>query len=98
MTAASMPGSDTADCVRLLCDAIAARGAAALDERDAQRLLAALVRLYADRRETDAAARPFGSGDDVPATAVAQAATGMLEAADMAVFELGMWQTIKRGS
>lgn len=98
MTAASMHRSDTADCVRLLCDAIEARGAAALSERDAQRLLAALVRLYADRRETDAAARPFDAADDVAATAVAQAATGMLEAVDMAVFELGMWQTIKRGS
>ena len=61
-----------------------------------QRVLAALVRDFGRRRDLDERARPFAPGDDVPATAVAQTALGMLEAADMAVFELGMWQSIKR--
>jgi hypothetical protein len=71
-------------------------GLAALDERDVQRLFAAVLRIYALRRETDADACPFGPGEIVTATDVAQATTGMLEAVDMAVFELGMWQAIKR--
>lgn len=93
-----MPNSDRSASVREICAAIEAEGLLALEERDAQRLLAALVRLYAQRREATAGARAFGRDDEVSATAIAHAATGMLECADMAVFELGMWQTIKAGS
>lgn len=96
--AASMSKSDRSACIRQLCEAMDAEGPAALDEGDAQRLFAALIRLYASRREAHPDARPFGPGEVVSATDVAHATTGMLEAADMAVFELGMWQAIKRAT
>ena len=96
--AGCMLKSDRAACVRHLCEAIEAEGLAALDERDAQSLFAALLKLYALRRETAPQARPFGPDEAVSATDVAHATTGMLEAADMAVFELGMWQAIKRAT
>lgn len=58
----------------------------------AQELLCAAVRLYgakADGTETVAA---FPPGVDVTATDVARTATAMLTAAQLEVFELGMWQ------
>ncbi|ATG48559.1 hypothetical protein CEW89_13925 [Celeribacter ethanolicus] len=60
-----------------------------------QSLLAGLVRAYASLRENDKDLAAFPNDSDVSATEVAIAATGLLEAADMAAFELGMWQTLK---
>lgn len=57
---------------------------------DKRRLLAAAVRLYAAGRE--AGAEPVAAGDNVTATDVAVATTDLLEAADIELFELGMWQ------
>lgn len=60
-----------------------------------QALFAEVVRAYAHLRESDKELAPFPGNSDVSATEVAIAATGILEAADMAAFELGMWQTLK---
>ncbi|AVW90054.1 MULTISPECIES: hypothetical protein [Roseobacteraceae] len=60
-----------------------------------QSLLAGLIRVYAGLRESDKDLAAFPNDSDVSATEVAIATTGLLEAADMAAFELGMWQTLK---
>lgn len=57
------------------------------------RLLAAAVKLYAARHESGAHVRPFGeSGCGITATDVMIATTAMLHAANVQLFELGMWQ------
>jgi hypothetical protein len=56
-----------------------------------QSLMAAAVKLYVARLEAGPGLPPFAEGD-VTATEVAVAATGMLKAVEMEVFELGMWQ------
>lgn len=61
-----------------------------------QTLFAEIVRNFAELREFEKDLSPFPENCDVSATEVAIAATGILEAADMAVFELGMWQTLKQ--
>ena len=78
-----------------LAEALARETVSEIPERDLQQLFAAAARAYARRSEADPAARPFAAQDGVTATDVALAATGMLMAAEIAVFELGMWQTIK---
>ena len=60
-----------------------------------QSLFADVVRAYARLREENRHLAAFPKETDVSATEVAIAATGILDAADMAVFELGMWQTLK---
>lgn len=61
-----------------------------------QAILADVVRAYARIRENDGNFAAFPADTDVSATEVAIATSGILEAADMAAFELGMWQTLKR--
>lgn len=56
-----------------------------------QRLMTAAVKLYAAKMAEGGELSPFLEGD-VTATEVAVAATGMLKAVEMEVFELGMWQ------
>ena len=60
-----------------------------------QSLFAEVVRAYARLHESDKDIGAFPRQHDISATEVAIAATGLLEAADMAAFELGMWQTLK---
>lgn len=61
-----------------------------------QVLLAEAVRNYAELRGTDKHLPAFPKDNDVSVTEVAIATTGLLETADLAVFELGMWQTLKQ--
>ena len=56
-----------------------------------QELLAAACRLYAARREAGQHLPPVGK-NALSATDVMVTASGLLQAADIAVFELGMWQ------
>lgn len=97
-----MSSSDLTETLRDATQALAAEldrnTAAGVPLREMQGLFAALVRAYAARREEGDRILPFAAGHGVTATEVAVTATGMLEAADMAVFELGMWQTIKGGT
>ena len=69
--------------------------AGSLSNRQLQVLFAGVLRAYAERSETSAAFAAFTPADSVTATDVAVGASAMLDAANMAVFELGMWQTIK---
>jgi O-methyltransferase involved in polyketide biosynthesis len=56
-------------------------------------LLAATVRLYAARFQQGCRTRAFGpGGHDVTATDVMITTTAMLQAVNVQLFELGMWQ------
>lgn len=61
-----------------------------------QAMFAEVVTAFAKLRENDKKIAVFPKNNNVSATDVAIAATGLLEAADVAVFELGMWQTLKQ--
>ncbi|MEW5420293.1 hypothetical protein [Amorphus sp. 3PC139-8] len=63
-------------------------------DRDLQRILAAALRLYAAKTSNGEEFPPFLSDDGVTATDVATSATAILDAAQIAVFELGMWQAV----
>ncbi len=67
-----------------------------LSSAQLQALFAEIVTAFAKMRENDKEFSAFPENNDVSATDVAVAATGILEAADVAVFELGMWQTLKQ--
>jgi hypothetical protein len=56
-----------------------------------QKLLAAACRLYRARREAGEDFTPVPK-NSISATDVMVTASGLLKAADLAVFELGMWQ------
>jgi hypothetical protein len=61
-----------------------------------QAVFAEVVTAFAKYRESDKEFPAFPDNNNVSATDVAVAATGILDAADVAVFELGMWQTLKQ--
>ncbi len=56
-----------------------------------QKLMAAACRLYRARREAGEDFTPV-SRNSISATDVMVTASGLLRSADLAVFELGMWQ------
>jgi hypothetical protein len=56
-----------------------------------QALIAAACRIYTARREAGEPLAPVGK-NSLTATDVMVTASGLLQAADLAVFELGMWQ------
>jgi hypothetical protein len=58
-----------------------------------QRLMAALCRVYATQVEGGARFTPIPEGQVVSPTGVMLTASGLLRAANLAVFELGMWQS-----
>jgi hypothetical protein len=65
-----------------------------LDDGDVQALLAAAVRIYAERAEArDEPLAAFSRDAGVTATHAMLAVTGILKAVNVQVFELGMWQT-----
>lgn len=90
------PSSGLDEQVRELAQRLAADDAALGDEA-VQALLAAAVRRYAARRATGEPLPAWPPAADVPATDVVVTVMAMLEAADVAVFELGMWQALGRG-
>jgi hypothetical protein len=65
----------------------------ALSEEDVQALLAAAVRIYADRaEERDAPLPAFPPEAGITATQAMVAITAILKAVNVQLFELGMWQ------
>ena len=65
----------------------------ALSEEAMQALMNALCRVYAAQVESGAKYTPITEGQVVSPTAVMVTASGLLRAANLAVFELGMWQS-----
>ena len=64
----------------------------ALKENDLQLLVSAAVRLYANRAAKRDAPPPAFPADAVTATDAMVTTTAILKAANLQVFELGMWQ------
>jgi len=58
-----------------------------------QALMGALCRVYSAQVEAGARYTPITEGQVVSPTAVMVTASGLLRAANLAVFELGMWQS-----
>ena len=65
----------------------------ALSENAMQALMGALCRVYSAQVENGAKYTPIAEGQVVSPTGVMVTASGLLRAANLAVFELGMWQS-----
>jgi hypothetical protein len=65
----------------------------ALSPEAMQKLMTALCRVYAAQVENGAKHTPIPEGQVVSPTGVMLTASGLLRAANLAVFELGMWQS-----
>ena len=65
----------------------------AMSVESMQALMGALCRVYAAQVENGAKFTPIAEGQIVSPTGVMVTASGMLRAANLAVFELGMWQS-----
>jgi hypothetical protein len=65
----------------------------AISEDAMQTLMGALCRVYAAQVENGAKYTPIAEGQAVNPTGVMVTASGLLRAANLAVFELGMWQS-----
>ena len=65
----------------------------ALSVEAMQGLMGALCRVYSAQVESGAKFTPIAEGQVVSPTAVMVTASGLLRAANLAVFELGMWQS-----
>src|SRR3954452_19286712 len=65
----------------------------AISEQAMQKLMGALCRVYSAQVENGAKYTPIAEGQVVSPTGVMVTASGMLRAANLAVFELGMWQS-----
>ena len=65
----------------------------ALSVEAMQALMSALCRIYSAQVENGAKFTPIPEGQVVSPTGVMLTASGLLRAANLAVFELGMWQS-----
>jgi hypothetical protein len=65
----------------------------ALSVEAMQTLMGTLCRIYSAQVEGGATFTPIAQGQAVSPTGVMLTASGLLRAADLAVFELGMWQS-----
>ena len=67
--------------------------AAVLEPEAVQALMTALCKVYSQHSENGARYDAFSSRNPVTPTDVMVTASGLLKAANLAVFELGMWQS-----
>jgi hypothetical protein len=65
----------------------------AISQEAMQKLMGALCRVYAAQVENGVQYTPIPEGQAVHPTGVMVTASGLLRAANLAVFELGMWQS-----
>jgi hypothetical protein len=65
----------------------------AITEEAMQTLMGTLCRVYSAQVENGAKYTPIAEGQIVSPTGVMVTASGLLRAANLAVFELGMWQS-----
>jgi hypothetical protein len=70
-----------------------AKSETALSVEAMQTLMGALCRVYSAQVEGGAKFTPIAQGQVVSPTGVMLMASGLLRAANLAVFELGMWQS-----
>ena len=77
----------------------AVRSAERLRDETLQDLMAALIHAYVQRveaRDTDAVLPPFRRESAVTATEIVVLVTELMKAADVEIFELGMWRGFGR--
>lgn len=67
-------------------------GNPSLTSNEIQELMAAAVRLYATRVDSEGPLPVFPEGTDITATETLVAATAILKGSNLQLFELGMWQ------
>jgi hypothetical protein len=90
------PGNGlSADAERLAADIerAFAKSDQVLSREAMQSLMGTLCRVYAAQVEAGAQYTPIAEGQVVSPTGVMVTASGLLRAANLAVFELGMWQS-----
>jgi hypothetical protein len=85
----------SADAIRLAneIEQAFAKSDDALSMEAMQTLMGTLCRIYAVQAENGAKYTPIAEGQVVSPTAVMVTASGLLRAGNLAVFELGMWQS-----
>jgi hypothetical protein len=85
----------SADAIKLAGEIEAAfqKSDAAITEEAMQTLMGTLCRVYAAQVENGSKYTPIAEGQIVSPTGVMVTASGLLRAANLAVFELGMWQS-----
>ena len=85
----------SADAIRLAAEIekAFAKSDDALSVEAMQALMGALCRVYSAQVEAGAKFTPIAEGQVVSPTGVMVTASGLLRAANLAVFELGMWQS-----
>jgi hypothetical protein len=85
----------SADAIRLAAEIerAFAKDDNALSAEAMQALMGALCRVYSAQVEAGARFTPIAEGQVVSPTGVMVTASGLLRAANLAVFELGMWQS-----
>ena len=91
-----VPGNDLSDRAIALAGEIErqfARDERALSVEAMQTLMGTLCRIYSTQVEGGATFTPIPQGQAVSPTGVMLTASGLLRAANLAVFELGMWQS-----
>jgi len=88
-------GGLSADAIRLAAEieSAFAKDPNALTAEAMQALMGALCRVYSAQVEAGAKFTPIAEGQVVSPTGVMVTASGLLRAANLAVFELGMWQS-----
>ena len=74
--------------------AAALRAGEGLSVETAQELFTAGVAAFAARRLDGQGGSPLVHGHDLPATDIAITTTAMLEDVNIAIFELGLWQSM----
>ncbi len=77
-------------------DAIEANRLDDIPDDSLGQVFASVVRLFAAKAQAGPAPRPFGRNSSVTPTDVVIGASAMLDAAGLAVFELGAWQAMSR--
>jgi hypothetical protein len=91
-----VPGNDLSDRAIALAGEIErqfAKDERALSVEAMQTLMGTLCRIYSTQVEGGATFTPIPQGQVVSPTGVMLTASGLLRAANLAVFELGMWQS-----
>jgi hypothetical protein len=91
-----VPGNDLSDRAIALAGEIErqfAKDERALSVEAMQTLMGTLCRIYSTQVEGGATFTPIPQGQAVSPTGVMLTASGLLRAANLAVFELGMWQS-----
>jgi hypothetical protein len=94
----AVPGGSLEDLARSFCrrfEDTAVRSAERLSDETLQDLMAAVIHAYVQRvesRDTDEVLPPFRRESALTATEIVVLVTELMKAADVEIFELGMWQ------